>query len=51
VYSELARCASTQFDPHIVRVILSRDTLQEAAALVKRSVEFGPETPALISTA
>lgn len=51
VYAELARCASTQFDPHIVRVILSRDTLQEAAALVKRSVEFGPEAPALISTA
>jgi putative nucleotidyltransferase with HDIG domain len=51
VYSELARCASTQFDPHIVRVILSRDTLQSAAALVKRTNDHAAPIPALMSTA
>jgi putative nucleotidyltransferase with HDIG domain len=51
VYAELARCASTQFDPHIVRVILSRDTLQRAEALVRRSIEHGSDVPALLTSA
>jgi putative nucleotidyltransferase with HDIG domain len=39
VHSELARCASTQFDPELVRVVLSRNTLERAAALVQRPFE------------
>jgi putative nucleotidyltransferase with HDIG domain len=51
VYAELARCSSTQFDPNIVRVILSRDTLQRAEDLVRRSVELGSDVPALMTSA
>ena len=35
VRSELARCAGTQFDPKIVDLILRRNTLERAAALVR----------------
>lgn len=35
VRSELIRCAGTQFDPRIVEVILRRNTLERAAALVR----------------
>lgn len=34
VRSELSRCSSSQFDPHIVDVMLRRGTLERAAALV-----------------
>ena len=35
VRSELVRCAGTQFDPKIVDIILKRNTLDRAAALVR----------------
>lgn len=35
VRSELLRCAGTQFDPRIVDVILRKNTLERAAALVR----------------
>jgi putative nucleotidyltransferase with HDIG domain len=34
VRAELLRCAGTQFDPHIVRIILQRNTLERAAKLI-----------------
>lgn len=40
VRGELLRCAGTQFDPRIVDIILKRNTLERAAALVR------PETGA-----
>jgi putative nucleotidyltransferase with HDIG domain len=51
VHSELARCAGTQFDTDLVRVVLSRGTLERAAALVDRRVETDHFTPALASSA
>lgn len=33
--SELVRCAGSQFDPRIVEIILKRNTLERAAALVR----------------
>ncbi|MGQ0814503.1 MAG: HD-GYP domain-containing protein [Gemmatimonadota bacterium] len=35
VRGELIRCAGTQFDPRIVEIILKRNTLERAAALVR----------------
>lgn len=35
VRSELVRCAGTQFDPKIVDIILKKNTLERAAALVR----------------
>lgn len=35
--AELIRCAGSQFDPHIVRVILGKNTLERAAALAPRT--------------
>ena len=39
VRAELVRCAGTQFDPKIVEIILRRNTLQRAAALVRPEAE------------
>lgn len=41
---ELIRCAGSQFDPAIVRVVLEHSTLERAAALNPRS-EIGDSTP------
>jgi putative nucleotidyltransferase with HDIG domain len=51
VHAELARCSSTQFDPHLVTVVLARNTLQRAAALAQRSADVERFTPALASSA
>jgi HD-GYP domain-containing protein (c-di-GMP phosphodiesterase class II) len=42
---ELLRCAGTQFDPRIVDVILNRNTLERAAALVRP--ELAKQAPLL----
>jgi putative nucleotidyltransferase with HDIG domain len=51
VHSELVRCAGTQFDPAIVRVILTRGTLENAATLVKRSGARASDDVALVNSA
>jgi putative nucleotidyltransferase with HDIG domain len=51
VHAELARCASTQFDPELVRVVLARNTLERAATLAQRpELDIGLE-PVLASSA
>ena len=39
VRSELIRCSGTQFDPAIVQVVLSKNTLERAAGLVASSTD------------
>jgi putative nucleotidyltransferase with HDIG domain len=47
VRSELVRCGGTQFDPKIVDVILRRNTLERAAALVRP--DANPSRPPLVA--
>lgn len=49
VHSELVRCSGTQFDPEIVRAILAKSTLHQAATLVDRPSELQTDFPALSS--
>jgi putative nucleotidyltransferase with HDIG domain len=42
VREELRRCSGSQFDPELVRTILTRDTLERAEQLVDRSGATGP---------
>jgi putative nucleotidyltransferase with HDIG domain len=48
---ELVRCASTQFDPDIVRVILQQNTLERAARLVTRISHNTVDEPMLVASA
>lgn len=43
VRGELLRCAGTQFDPKIVDIILKRNTLERAAALVRPDRAIKPQ--------
>lgn len=43
VRGELLRCAGTQFDPKIVDIILKRNTLERAAALVRPEASSKPQ--------
>lgn len=43
VRGELLRCAGTQFDPKIVEIILKRNTLERAAALVRPDRAVKPQ--------
>lgn len=52
VRSELKRCSGAQFDPKIVEIILKRNTLERAAALVRPEGPDGTVTRAMrIATA
>ena len=51
VRAELIRCSGTQFDPAIVQVILNRNTLERAAALVGRPQPTDVHLVALTSSA
>jgi putative nucleotidyltransferase with HDIG domain len=42
VHAELIRCSGTQFDPSIVDVVISKNTLTRASALVKRAEAAKP---------
>jgi putative nucleotidyltransferase with HDIG domain len=44
VHAELVRCSGTQFDPAIVRVVITRDTLFRASTLVKLAEASMPKT-------
>jgi putative nucleotidyltransferase with HDIG domain len=47
VRAELIRCSGTQFDPSIVQVVLSRNTLERAAGLVATSASVDIQALAL----
>lgn len=47
VEAEIQRCAGTQFDPDIVRVVLESGTLHRAAALISDDAEA--TSPPLVS--
>jgi putative nucleotidyltransferase with HDIG domain len=51
VRSELIRCSGTQFDPAIVQVVLSKNTLERAAGLVAKSTEGEVQVLALTGSA